>query len=201
MANEMIGQKFGHLQVLALYGVKGTAQHKTYLCRCDCGVEKIIVGASIRAGRSQSCGCLSREKRFTSERVTTHGKSRSKTYQIWNDMKTRCSPAATGRAKKNYYDKGIRVCERWLKFENFFEDMGDRPEGMTIDRIDSNKNYEPHNCRWATPKEQANNMNTNHYVEFNGKRQTIAQWADELGLKHNTFAYRLYRTFLPQKHF
>jgi len=201
MTDDMIGKVFGRLQVLQFSGISGKSQHKTYLCRCECGNEKHIVGASIRAGRSRSCGCLSAAQLFTSDRVKTHGHSRTRTYSIWNGMKNRCSPLSKGKTRKNYYAKGIRVCDRWLTFENFFSDMGEAPKGMTLERLDGNQNYEPENCVWATPKTQANNMSSNHIVEFQGKRQTIAQWADELGLSHNTFAYRLYRAFTPDKHF
>ena len=201
VTDNMIGKVFGRLQVLELFGTSGKAQHKKYLCKCECGNQKHIIGASLRAGRTQSCGCLSAAHCFTSDRVKTHGKSRTRTYSIWNGMKGRCSPLSKGKARKNYYAKGIRVCDRWLTFDNFFSDMGEAPNGMSLERLDGNRNYEPENCVWATPKTQANNMSSNHIVEFKGKRQTIAQWADELGLSHNTFAYRLYRAFAPGKHF
>ncbi len=200
MNDQMVGKKYGLLKIVAVAELKNKAQHKAYLCECDCGNQKIIVGASIRAGRSKSCGCLSKRSQFTSSRVIKHGQSRSKTYTIWAGMKNRCAEYAKGKTRKNYYDKGIRVCKEWQNFENFLNDMGQCPEGMTIERINSNGNYEPKNCRWATPKEQANNISANHLVEYDGKRQTISQWAEQLGIKPNTFAYRLKRAFTVGVH-
>ena len=200
MKDQMVGKKYGLLQVLSIAEIKNKAQHKAYLCKCDCGNQKIIIGASIRAGRSKSCGCLSRQSQFTSSRTIKHGQSRSKTYQIWIGMKNRCADYSKGKTRKNYYDKGIKVCKEWQIFENFYNDMGQCPEGMTIERIDSNGNYEPLNCKWATPKEQANNTSANHLVEYDGKRQTISQWAEQLGIKPNTLTYRLKRAFTADLH-
>ena len=187
---EMSGIRFGKLLVIGRSKSKkdGTAVWK---CLCDCGTEKIVVGTSLRAGRHKSCGCSS--PRFTKERVTTHGKSRTKTYTIWSGMKKRCSSVAIGKSKRLYFDKGIRVCEKWLNFENFLQDMGDCPDGCSIDRIDGDKGYEPSNCRWATPQQQANNTSKNVLITYSNKTQTISQWAREIGIKTNTLVYRLKR--------
>jgi hypothetical protein len=200
MDGELIGKRFGHLEVLSNVCLLAESRQKLYLCRCDCGIEKLIVGSSLKAGRTKSCGCYAKKFLFNSERVTKHGQSGSSTYKIWAGMKRRCSKNSSGKSRRLYFEKGIRVCDRWQKFENFLLDMGERPEGMTIERIDGNKNYELSNCKWATPKEQCNNTTANHIVEYNGKRQTISQWADQLGLKPNTLTYRLKRAFTAELH-
>jgi hypothetical protein len=200
MDGELIGKRFGYLEVIGYACLLAESKQKLYLCRCDCGNEKLIVASSLKAGRTKSCGCYAKKFLFNTERVTKHGQSRSPTYKIWAGMKRRCSNNASGKSKRLYFDKGIRVCDSWQRFENFLLDMGERPEGMTIERIDSNKDYEPSNCKWATPKEQGNNTCANHFVEYNNKRQTIAQWADELGIKANTLSYRLKRAFAAELH-
>ena len=181
------GKKFGSLIVLSFAG----SAPARWVCMCCCGHMLIVTGTDLRAGRYKSCGCLS--PKFTSDRTLKHGLSRSRTYRIWHGMKQRCSGVAKGKSRRLYYDKGIRVCEDWMDFEKFYKDMGAAPDGMSIDRIDGNKNYEPSNCRWATKKSQANNMSSNHVIEFNGKSMTLSAWASERGIKPNTLLYRLRR--------
>jgi hypothetical protein len=190
-AKEMSGLRFDKLLVIAQAKPlkDGTA---VWRCICDCGQERLIPGNSLRAGRNKSCGCAS--PKFTHERVTKHGQSRTRTYRIWNGMKQRCSPIAYGKSKRLYYDKGITVCDRWRNsFEAFLEDMKEAPEGGTIDRIDGNGNYEPGNCRWASKKEQANNTSVNFVVTHSGQSLTVAMWAEKLNMKANTLLYRLRR--------
>ncbi len=131
------------------------------LCRCECSAERSVLVANLIAGRSKSCGCLNKElvTERSRRRETTHGHAgggQSPTYQTWRGMIQRCTnPNYSGW--EYYGGRGIGVCERWCEFANFIADMGERPDGLTLDRIDSDGNYEPANCRWATPAQQTAN--------------------------------------------
>lgn len=119
----------------------------------------------------------------------THGMCGTPTYKSWQAMRGRCS----GRLSmaKHYRDKGIVVCDRWQDFSAFLADMGKRPEGTTLDRIDSNGNYEPGNCRWATKSEQMRNKSDNVWIEHNGERLCLAEWEARTGLDHRTIRRRM----------
>jgi hypothetical protein len=119
-----------------------------------------------------------------------HGQCSTSTHNIWASMIQRCLNPKS-QAYKWYGGRGIAVCERWRTFTNFVADMGSRPAGLTIDRIDTNGNYEPGNCRWATPKQQANNQRTNRLIAIGGEVRTLAEWADAAGLNHSTLHRRL----------
>lgn len=125
----------------------------------------------------------------------THGESSHKTgktpeYRCWQSMKRRClAPAEPGY--ELYGGRGINVCARWMEFSNFLADMGRKPDGTSIDRIDSNGHYEPQNCRWATPKEQQWNRRDNVMLTYGGRTQPISVWAKEVGLRTTTLKYRL----------
>lgn len=122
----------------------------------------------------------------------THGLFRTRIWRIHHYMMSRCN-TPSDQAYKNYGGRGIRVCERWRDVTLFFEDMGEPPDGCSIDRINNDGNYEPGNCRWATKKEQLNNRRNNRIVEAFGKSQTLHQWAEEYGIKPRTLDNRLFR--------
>jgi hypothetical protein len=193
---EMTGSVFGALTVLNREpnAKDGTA---VWRCVCQCGEIRVITGTGLRAGRHKSCGCQS--PRFTSERTTTHGLSKTRVYTIWQGMIERCSERAKGKTRRLYYDKGIRVCDHWQNFENFFQDMGQPEPWQSIDRIDGSKGYEKSNCRWASRKTQANNTSQNLKITLNGITKTASEWADETGIKANTIVYRIRRKWPPER--
>ena len=148
---DLTGRQFGRWHVIASLPERQRSRGRAFilwLCRCDCGSERIVRGSNLQSGCSKSCGCLNAK----------HGQSRprSRAYQCWGNMKSRCfNPRCISYPW--YGDRGITVCERWLIFENFYADMGDPPPGMSLDRINNDGNYEPGNCRWATVAEQTAN--------------------------------------------
>lgn len=181
------GQRFGRLVVVRVAGKRKA--ETVWLCQCDCGKQKEICGVNLRGG-TQSCGCLQREG--VSRRMKKHGGSKSPTYKIWVGIIDRCENE-NNRSYPDYGGRGIKMCQRWREsYEAFVADMGERPPKMTIERNDVNGNYEPSNCRWASKKEQANNTTRNHFVEFDGQRLTIAQWAEKIGVKPMILVQRLF---------
>lgn len=183
-AIDLMGLKFGRLMVLernaSMYN-----RDAAWLCQCECGNQKVVVGRSLRNGDTTSCGCYAIESR------RTHGETTTKEYGIWANMKTRCFNP-NRKTYINYGGRGITICDRWINsYENFLEDMGTCPEGLTIERIDNNGDYEPGNCKWATTKEQAYNTRRNVWIEYGGKRMVRNDWIKKVGIVWGTWRYWL----------
>lgn len=177
------GQVFGRLEVVEYISSKAVR------VRCQCGNEKTVQAARLRDGRTSSCGCLRAE--LLGARRRTHGMTEAPEFSTWMRMRQRCTDPRN-ISFKLYGGRGITVCDRWREsFEAFLADMGTRPEGASLDRIDPNGNYEPANCRWATPTEQCNNKRRNIRITHDGRTLTVAEWARELGLKDATLRRRL----------
>lgn len=186
------GLRYDRWVVLGLSPVQYLRRGALYLCQCDCGIRKPVRASHLRAGTSRSCGCIQRET--AANLKLKHGKAHIAEYKIWSQMRTRCG---NPNAQKYhvYGGRGITVCERWASFANFYADMGPRPSSKhSIDRFpDNNGNYEPGNCRWATQREQMNNLRTSRWLTFDGVTHTLTEWARLLGLNPSTLAGRLDR--------
>lgn len=180
---DLTGNRFGKLTVIAYVGEKvmpSGQKHRVWQCRCECGVEKNVRAPHLASGHTKSCGCSR----------SIHGQAGNPAFLSWKAMVRRCS-VPTEINWHNYGGRGIRVCDRWMDFENFLQDMGPRPVGASIERADNDGNYEPENCRWATRIEQGRNRRTNRLIEFNGVKNTLSSWEEETGIMSETIARRL----------
>lgn len=188
---DITGQQFGALLVIENVG-KDSRGEMIWRCRCECGKETVVTGYKLRSGWTKSCGCL-QEKHRREGFNKSHGMTNTKLYVIWQNMKHRCNDPKN-IMYKNYGERGIRVCELWMSgFEPFMKwaFQSGYSDGMSIDRIDVDGNYEPSNCRWVTKKQQYLNRTDSHLITAFGKTQTIKEWADESGINYDTIERRI----------
>ena len=181
---DLNGKKFGSLTVLYFVDTKNAKAR--WMCRCDCGVEKIITSADLVKGDTKTCGGGIHRR--------IHGMKETRIYRIWKAMKGRCKYPSTDYYKR-YGGRGITYCEEWDVFLNFYEwsKSSGYKDGLTLDRINNDGNYEPSNCRWITQKEQMSNTSQNIFVEIDGVTKTIAGWSEQTGIKHKTLSIRYHK--------
>lgn len=183
---DLTGKQIGNYKVIKH---NHTGHSSFWLCECVCGNIRVVSGDNLRRGHSKGCGCQTKQR--VSEANRKHGMYQSSEYSSWRSMKARC-------LSKNdpyyhiYGGRGIILCDRWNSFENFFADMGLKPtKKHSIDRIDVNGNYEPSNCRWATPKEQGNNTTRTRYVTFNGATLSLKMMSEKNNISYIVLKNRL----------
>lgn len=152
---DLIGRRFTNLVVMRRIGTDKFGR-ATWVCRCDCGKTTIVPTLHLKTGNTKSCGCL----RYVNAQNIKHGLAGSRIYMCWHNMIKRCCDL-TDKDYHSYGGRGIRVCRRWRRFENFVVDMGPMPVGLTLDRIDNDKGYHKGNCRWATHRQQMLNTRRN----------------------------------------
>jgi|688.fasta_scaffold343127_2 hypothetical protein len=185
---DISGQRFERLLVLKF--VERKNKHSYFECICDCGKKIITTSNALKRKHNMSCGCLNYE--LIKKRNLKHGLSKHTLFKTWCDMKNRCYYEKHNRYK-NYGQKGIIVCSEWLVFLNFYNwaIKNGWEEGLTIDRIDNSKNYEPSNCRFLTKKLQNRNRTTNRYFTYMGETKTIIEWSEKLNIKYETLRQRI----------
>lgn len=205
---DLTGQRFGRLVAIEHAGRvvnKNGFRTTLWKCKCDCGKESVVRYPLLVSGNTRSCGCLERENKERIMKLAQQVNRKSVSedfagklenhplYKTWKSMLMRCNNPNV-RGYKHYGGRGIKVCDRWsgdLGFENFVNDMGERPDGTTLDRIDVNGNYEPSNCRWATTEQQMNNRTDNSRIILNGESITCAQLCKKYGFYYTWVAHQL----------
>ena len=190
---ELIGQKFGKLLVFEKSKERTKNGAVLWLCSCECGNTRLAIAGNLLVGTATSCGCESYETR------KLHGMTKTKTFKSWESMKQRCLNT-NAPDYPSYGGRGISICRSWvISFNNFLEDMGERPENMTLDRKNVNGNYEPINCRWATRSEQQRNKTNSLLIEWEGITQGAADWADLVQLPSKIICERIRSGWSPKE--
>lgn len=194
---DLTGSRFGLLLVVSLSDRAVVKGNRFWVCRCDCGGDKVVSGFHLKSRHTASCGCLHAVR--TAEAKTVHGHAsklrtgrHSPTYEVWASMLKRCNnPKATNYAR--YGGRGIQVCERWHDFRLFLEDMGIRPDGCEIDRKDNDGNYEPGNCQWITSSANSRNRRSNRVIETPQGPMLLVEAAELSGIPMSTLSNRVAR--------
>lgn len=173
-ALDVIGQRFNRLVVIGR-SERHSDAGALWVCQCDCGGEAVTTSLKLRSGHTQSCGCHRREVRTNLQ----HGHAnKSRTYKSWKEMRQRCMNPNSDKWKW-YGGRGISIAPEWDDFERFLSDMGERPERMTLDRLDANGNYCKKNCRWATGREQSLNKTNTRWLSMFGETKTLVDWSED----------------------
>jgi hypothetical protein len=171
---DLTGQRFGRWVVVSR-AESAKSNNTRWNCICDCGTEKRVRAGDLTQGKSTSCRCYANE--LTKVRSVKHGQSNTQVYSVWQAMISRTTNP-TDKDYKRYLGRGITVCDRWRDYSNFLADMGERPPGLTLDRIDNDKGYYPENVRWTTHKIQSRNTSRNRLITYNGQERTLVEWAE-----------------------
>lgn len=182
---DLTGNRYGRLRVVSHAGRIG-ARHK-WVCQCDCGNSRTVAGVNLQSGATKSCGCLNKDNQQSRKNKAAYLRREQ---SVWRNMMDRCNNP-TNKGYATYGGRGITVCKRWWKFENFFADMGRIPKGHTLERRNNDKGYSPSNCVWATKDAQARNRSDNVWLTANGKRMVQSDWAALLGTTPAVIAHRL----------
>jgi hypothetical protein len=188
--DDLTGRRFGILVAVKVNG-KTKSGNSKWLCQCDCGKKTVVVGSKLKIGHTKSCGCL---------KTSQNGLSQTRVYRIWKGMIARCE----NYLNDNYYwygFKGISVCEDWHDFQMFYEWAIEHgySKGLTIDRINTNDDYYPENCRWVSQKKQCNNVSSNRIIQYKNNSFTVSEFAEFLGYKYWTVWNRLKLGWTPEK--
>lgn len=184
----IVGQRFERLVVISETDERTKCGEVKYLCKCDCGNTKVIIGTSLRNGNTRSCGCLISEG--TSERAKTHGMSKTRIYKIWAGMHDRCYNP-NRKEYESYGGRGIQVCDEWKdNFQAFYDWSMENgySDDLSIDRENNEGNYEPSNCRWTTRKVQSDNTRQTVHITVNGDTKNIGEWAETIGVARSTIS-------------
>lgn len=205
MKKDLTGKTFGYLTVLEETDMRKGRQ-VVWRCRCKCGKETLVAGSHLTSGHTRSCGCYASEQHAKRGKLlvengvlshTTHGGTHERLYTIWSGMNDRCNNSGA-YAYRFYGGRGIKICDEWKCYENFrnwaiqngYDEKAQKGK-CTIDRIDSDGDYCPENCRWADIKTQCNNRRSNLVFEYNGQKKNVMQWSEEYNLPYGTLRARL----------
>ena len=201
-AKNLTGLRFGRLAIVARDHAPRTRTDAFWRCVCDCGVEVVVRADNLRAGTTSSCGCYARDladqqrkPRATKKVRVPRSVEEKKLRAVWGAMVMRCH-SPWHKNYEQYGARGITVCDRWRKFENFVADMGYPPSRGTIERVNNNKDYTPDNCVWASMKTQARNRRNTIWLEKDGVRLSLAEWCEVHGVAYH-LAYTTYRKRHP----